>query len=353
MHRVVVADMDSAGIVDSEHIVGVLEALDLFSFMSNHSYLINIQIIESKDLAGLAQAAKHINRLITLLHQGGTKVSLIAALVQELNARLFERTWQLIAPPDLVLNSCLFVMGSEGRGEQLLKTDQDNGLVLGDNYTPPANLAEICDNFSAALRDFGYPDCPGNIMLSNPVWRQTASDFTRMARQWLLMPSPDSLMSLAIFLDAHAVCGDASLLEGVRLGVFGVVTDNDAMLARFASAINSFPESGGWWNRLLLRGDSDEESLDLKKAGIFPLVHGIRCMALEHRLSDLGTVARIERLVTAGKLTAAMGADLTPGNHPAMNGQTIRRPGVRRPVRVAAIRRASPNSLHPTPACHR
>jgi len=206
---------------------------------------------------------------VALLHQGGTKVSLIAALVQELNASLFERTWQLIAPPDLVLNSCLFVMGSEGRGEQLLKTDQDNGLVIRDGYTPPANLAELCDRFSAALRNFGYPDCPGNIMVSNPNWRQTASDFAHVTRQWLLMPTPDSLMSLAIFLDAHAVCGDASLLEGLRLGVFDVVTDNDAMLARFASAINSFPESGGWWNRLLLRGDSNEESLDLKKAGIF------------------------------------------------------------------------------------
>jgi CBS domain-containing protein len=315
VHRVVVADVDNDGIVDSEHIVGVLEALDLFSFMSNHSYLINIQIIESNDLADLAEAAKHINRLIALLHQGGTKVSLIAALVQELNARLFERAWQLIAPPVLVLNSCLFVMGSEGRGEQLLKTDQDNGLVIRDGYTPPANLAELCDHFSAALRNFGYPDCPGNIMVSNPVWRQSASDFARMTRQWLVMPTPDSLMSLAIFLDAHAVCGDASLLDGLRLGVFSVVTDNDAMLARFASAINSFPESGGWWNRLLLRGDSNEESLDLKKTGIFPLVHGIRCMALEQRLSDLGTVARIERLVAAGKLTAAMAADLTESLH--------------------------------------
>ena len=315
VHRVVVVDVDNDGIVDSEHIVGVLEALDLFSFMSNHSYLINIQIIESSDLADLAEAAKHISRLIALLHQGGTKVSLIAALVQELNASLFERTWQLIAPPDLVLNSCLFVMGSEGRGEQLLKTDQDNGLVIRDGYTPPANLAELCDRFSAALRNFGYPDCPGNIMVSNPNWRQTASDFAHVTRQWLLMPTPDSLMSLAIFLDAHAVCGDASLLEGLRLGVFDVVTDNDAMLARFASAINSFPESGGWWNRLLLRGDSNEESLDLKKAGLFPLVHGVRCMALEQRLSDLGTVARIERLVTAGKLTAAMAADLTESLH--------------------------------------
>jgi CBS domain-containing protein len=147
------------------------------------------------------------------------------------------------------------------------------------------------------------------------MWRQTASDFARMTRQWLVMPTPDSLMSLAIFLDAATVCGDASLLEGVRRGVFTLVGDNDAMLAHFASAVNSFPESGGWWNRLLLRGDPNEKLLDLKKAGIFPLVHGIRCMALEQRLSDLGTTTRIERLVTAGKLTAAMGADLTESLH--------------------------------------
>ena len=115
----------------------MLEALDVFSFLSNHSYLISIKIIESNDIAELAQAAQHINRLIALLHQSGTKVSLIAMLVQELNARLFERAWQLIAPPDLVANGCLFVMGSEGRGEQLLKTDQDNGLILRDGYVPP------------------------------------------------------------------------------------------------------------------------------------------------------------------------------------------------------------------------
>ena len=315
VHRVVVAELGSDGMVDAERIVGVLEALDLFSFLSNHSYLISIKIIESGSIAELAQAAQHINRLIALLHQGGTKVSLIGMLVQELNARLFERTWQLLAPADLVANSCLFVMGSEGRGEQLLKTDQDNGLVLRDGYAPPADLAAICDRFSAALRDFGYPDCPGKIMVSNPVWRQTASAFGQMTRQWLLLPTPDSLMSLAIFLDAHAVCGDPKLLEDVRLGVFGLVTDNDAMLARFASAMNSFPESGGWWNRLLLLGEQSEETLDLKKAGMFPIVHGIRSMALEQRMTELGTTARITGLVAAGKLMPAMGADLTESLH--------------------------------------
>jgi len=315
VHRLVVGARNQDGSMSRENIVGVLEALDLFSFLSNHSYLISIQIIESTDIDALAVAAGQINRLIALLYQGGTKVSLIATLVQELNVSLFERAWQLIAPADLQANSCLFVMGSEGRGEQLLKTDQDNGLILRDGYTPPADLADICERFSAALRSFGYPDCPGNIMVSNPLWRQTSTEFSQMARQWLLMPSPDSLMSLAIFLDAHTVSGDSGLLREVRESVFAVVTDNDAMLARFASAINSFAESGGWWNRLLLLGEQQEDALDLKKPGIFPLVHGIRSLALEHRLSTLSTSSRIQELVAGGHLDAGMGTDLTDSLH--------------------------------------
>jgi CBS domain-containing protein len=317
VHRVVVTERDADGGIDPARILGVLEAMDLFSFLSNHSYLISIRIIEAQSIDALAEAARHVNRLIALLHEGGTKVSQIAALVQELNARVFERAWNLIAPRDLVVNCCLFVMGSEGRGEQLLKTDQDNGLVLRDDYTPPADLAEICARFSAALRDFGYPDCPGNIMISNPTWRHHAGEFGRMTRQWLTMPTPDSLMSLAIFLDARPVAGDASLLYGIRRRVFDVVTDNQAVLARFASAINLFPDSdsGGWWTRFFSLGEESDETLDLKKAGIFPLVHGIRCLALEERLEETGTVARIERLVAAGKLTRELGTDLIESLH--------------------------------------
>ena len=159
VHRVVVADGD--------RILGVLEALDLFSFLANQSHMITVLIEEAKDLAGLSQAAARITRMIALLHRGGSRVNLIARLVQQLNARLFERAWRLIAPADLVANSCLFVMGSEGRGEQLLKTDQDNGLVLRDGYEPPVDLQAICKRFSTTLGDFGYPECPGRVMVNN------------------------------------------------------------------------------------------------------------------------------------------------------------------------------------------
>ena len=302
VHRVVVAE--------GEQVLGVLEALDLFSFLSNQSHLITVEIEEAKDLAGLSQAATRITRMMALLYRSGSRVNLIARLVQQLNARLFERAWQLIAPADLVANSCLFVMGSEGRGEQLLKTDQDNGLILRDGFVPPANLGEICKNFSNALASFGYPECPGHIMLSNPQWCKPLEEFGQMTRQWLMLPDVDSLMNLAIFMDAHRVCGDTQLLEEVQLGLMKIATDNDALLNRFAAAIDAFTTSTGWWNRLLGLGEGDQ-FLNLKKEGIFPLVHGVRSLALAHRIQVVSTADRIAALVREGWLEADMGTDLT------------------------------------------
>jgi CBS domain-containing protein len=205
-------------------------------------------------------------------------------------------------------------MGSEGRGEQLLKTDQDNGLVLRDGYEPPQDLSAVCDRFSQALASFGYPPCPGNIMVSNPQWRNSAGEFGRMTREWLIMPDGDSLMKLAIFMDAHAVCGDAHLLDGVQQGLRQLALDNDAMLGRFAAAIDAFGSTTGWWNRLLGLGD-DEQRLHIKKEGIFPLVHGVRSLALAHRITETGTAARIAALVSQEVLKPELGADLTDSLH--------------------------------------
>lgn len=309
VHRLVVAE--------GERIVGLLEQLDLLSFLSNHSYLITVQIVQARDLPALAAQAARIHRFVALLYRGGTRVGQIGKLVQALNAKLFERAWQLVAPPALQAESCLFVMGSEGRGEQLLKTDQDNGLILRDDaQTSDADVAEACARFSAALRDFGYPDCPGGIMVSNPAWRRRASDFSAVVRQWLLRPQPEGLMALAIFIDAHAVAGDASLLAEVRSTADALVATDDALLARFATAIDSFPEeSGGWWNRLLSIGEQDKHTLDLKKAGIFPIVHGVRSLALSEHVRATGTQARIAALVAAGRLPTDFARDLSDSLH--------------------------------------
>lgn len=325
VHRVVVAEGDA--------IAGVLEAMDVFSFLSNHSYLISLQIAGAADLDALA-AARHTQRLIALLHANGTKVGLIATLVHALDVKLFERAWQIVAPADLVANSCLFVMGSEGRGEQLLKTDQDNGLVLRDGYAPPADLDAICERFSAALAGFGYPPCPGGVMLSRPAWRMSASAFAARAGDWLLHPDGAQLMSLAIFIDAQAVCGDAALLEQVRAQVQHLAHDDQSMLARFAAAADAFADDRGLWRRLI--GGPDETAVDIKRAGLFPLVHGVRSLAFEAGLRETGTAARVQALVAGGRLDAALGAEIVESLHFFM--------GVRLAAGLAELARGRPVS---------
>ena len=304
VHRVVVQD--------DGKILGLLESLDLFGFLSNHSMLIDRRLRAATDLDALARAATQMNDMIRRQYRGGTRVELLARLVQDLNGRLFEQAWQLIAPPELVQNSCLLVMGSEGRGEQLLKTDQDNALLLRDGYVPPDDLPAICARFSEALARFGYPPCPGHVMLSNAIWRGTVQDFARRVRKWLVLPEADSLINLAVFMDAHAVCGDAELLASLRRQVFGMLADDDAMMSRFAAVVDAFGDGTRWWRRMLGGG---EANLNVKKAGMFPLVHGVRSMALAERIDATSTEARIRALHEAGALDAETAQELTESLH--------------------------------------
>ena len=306
VHRLIVVD-------GTGQVLGLLRALDLFGFVANQSHLIALQIEQATDLSTLAQAAGHITHLLQVLQRGGTRVALMAQLVQQLNARLFERAWHMVAPPALQAHSCVFVMGSEGRGEQLLKTDQDNGLLLRDGYTPPEDLDAICQRFSEALAQFGYPECPGGIMLSRSAWRGSVSDWHHRLRGWLRQPEGEPLMHLAIFFDAQAVAGDAQLLTEVRQRLLQQVGDNDALIARFALAIDAFGSTSGWWGRLLSLQEATP--VNLKKAGIFPIVHGVRSLALARRLHATGTAERISALVAEGQLDATLGQELTQGLH--------------------------------------
>jgi CBS domain-containing protein len=265
--------------------------------------------------AALQPAASRIDALVLERHAAGVPAHAIAAEVSALNQRLFSRLWALLAPPALVARSCLVVMGSEGRGEQILKTDQDNALVLADGVADDA-LPALAAAFGAALATFGYPPCPGHIMLANPLWRQPLAGFRASIRDWLLGHDPEGPMRLAIFCDAAPVAGDPALLENLRDFLDALVSDSDIYLARFAAAADQFQEPHHWWARLT--GHLDELPLDLKKLGIFPIVHGARALALQHRLHERSTAARLQALVARGALDARLADDLLHALHRLM-----------------------------------
>jgi len=307
VHRLLVRDgPGDAGVL------GLLSQLDLVSFVANHSHIIALQIDDAGSVAELKAAAERIDAMLALLHDGGIKIERVARLVGELNRRLFARLWSLVAPADVVANSCLLVMGSEGRGEQLIKTDQDNALLLRDGYQHP-DIAAIATRFNAALAELGYPPCPGQIMLTNPLWRSSVATFRDSLRDWIYGADPEGPMRLAIFFDAAAVAGDAQLLQTVREHLDRILVGSDAFLARFAAAADQFDEPQKWWTRLTAR--SDEQPLDLKKLGTFPIVHGVRALSLKHGVHESSTVQRLLRLVQTRQLDADLGRDLLEGLH--------------------------------------
>ena len=292
---------------DGTEVLGILGQLDLVSFVANHSHIAVLQIDQATSTGDLRAAAQRIDGLVAQLHDSGLRVERIARLVGELNRRLLVRLWQLVAPAELVANSCLLVMGSEGRGEQIMKTDQDNALLLRDGYEPP-QLAEIAARFNGALNEFGYPPCPGGIMLTNPLWRGSVARFRETLRDWIYGPDPQGAMNLAIFFDAAPVAGDATLLQELRRHLERILGGGDAFLRRFAAAADQFDEPHSLWTRLTLRGD--EQPLDLKKLGTFPIVHGVRALCLQHGVREPGTAQRLRRLVERDLLEADLGRDL-------------------------------------------
>ena len=308
VHRLIVRD----GAAADAPILGLLGQVDLMSFVANHSHIVALQIDEAANLAELRAAAERSDEMVRQLHHSGIRIERITRLVSELNTRLFARLWAQLAPPEVVANSCLLVMGSEGRGEQILKTDQDNALLLRDGFHAPG-LAELAREFNAGLAELGYPPCPGNIMLTNPLWRQPLASFRDTMRGWIYGSDPEGPMQLAIFFDAACVAGDATLLLQAREHLDRILSGQDQYLARFAAAADQFQEPGNWFTRLTSK--RDEQPLDLKKLGTFPIVHGVRALALQYGVREQGTAARVAALQRLGRLDDVMARDLIDALH--------------------------------------
>lgn len=302
IHRIVVTDKGQP--------VGVLAMIDLLSYFSNHSLSIARQLEAATTLADLHSAMRDMEALITTLVTQGIKTPQLARLVQVLNAQLMARLWQMTATPAVFAGSALLALGSEGRGEQILKTDQDNALILAEGLDEK-EVELSANSFTERMLSLGYPPCPGDMMVNQPLWRHTVRGWEQTLRQWADSAQGEGLMHLAIFLDAETVSGPASWLEACRKALRSALHDDAAWFARMALPIEQFPTragESGFWRQLLNR--EKNALLDIKKAGIFPIVHGTRVLALEAGIDATNTFDRLEALTSRSTIEKSQADDL-------------------------------------------
>ena len=297
-------------VTDKGQPVGVLAMIDLLSYFSNHSLSIARQLEAATTLADLHSAMRDMEALVTTLVTQGIKTPQLARLVQVLNAQLMARLWQLTATPAVFAGSALLALGSEGRGEQILKTDQDNALILAEGLDEK-EVELSANSFTERMLSLGYPSCPGDMMVNQPLWRHTVREWGQTLRQWADSTQGEGLMHLAIFLDAETVSGPASWLEACRKALRSALHDDAAWFARMALPIEQFPTrtgESGFWRQLLNR--EKNALLDIKKAGIFPIVHGARVLALEAGIDATNTFDRLEALTSRSIIEKSQADDL-------------------------------------------
>ena len=221
-------------------------------------------------------------------------------MTSDLNRNLLARLFDLVAPTSVRNNGCLMVMGSEGRGEQTVRTDQDNGLLLAKEV-PQADLDSFRKAFTEALESFGFPRCPGNVMVRNPVWSQPVDPFIKQLKSWILNPGGDSSMNFGIFSDAVPVAGKRDLLVHARTAFMDMMRGESAHLAHFAHLIDLFASADmGVLGNLMVTVGLSSGDIDVKKVGTFPIVHGVRTLAIDQGLLETSTAARIRAIAAAG-----------------------------------------------------
>lgn len=291
-------------------IEGTFEQADLLGYLANSSYVIASKLDRSRTRDDLDVPAAAVPHLVESLFGRGVKPRYIARIVTDLNRKLFRRVFEQVTPPVLQGDVCLMVMGSEGRGEQLLRTDQDNGIIFRSEPEGEARTA-ITEPFIRTLIELGYPPCPGNVMVTNPDWSQTLAAYRRELKRWLAEPSGEAFLRLAILYDASPVAGDSRLLTDIKALIFELLGQEAAFAGHFARATLTFPTPLGLFNRFVFAETRNGgRGIDIKKGGIFPIVHGVRSLALEYRVTETNTIGRIQALSGRGPFSDEFSADL-------------------------------------------
>jgi CBS domain-containing protein len=284
-------------VVRRGEIVGVVSAGDLVRLSAHGPVALLREGGRLASRESLAGYAAQITELVAGLLAARVDPVAVARLVARLNDALL-RTALRWAEAELGPAPAPFAwlaLGSEGRMEQTLLTDQDNALVFADEARDARGWFEgLAARVVADLRAAGFPDCPGGYMATR--WCGPLREWRERFRTWLVEPRPQALLEAAIFFDHRRAAGslDVSALQEVMAGAVELPAFQRAMVEQ---ALRFRPPAP-----LLLRLRGESSAVDLKRDGLAPVAFLARCVALELAAPERGTLDRLLAAERAGRM---------------------------------------------------
>jgi CBS domain-containing protein len=301
IHRLCVVDANGV-------LCGIVTDSDALRLQSRSPQLLMKEIEEAVDVDGLKAIHGKLDTLIVHLVGTGAATKDLVQTVAHLNDRILIRLIELVREaryPDLTDRFAFLVLGSEGRQEQTLSTDQDNAIVFADDLTEAerGRLADFSVDLIDQLIGIGVPPCAGGIMAKNPAWRRSLSEWKGVLERWLRTPSPENILAGSMFFDLRTLYGDVRFEAELKSHITAQLRANNLFLAFSAlNAVNFKPPLGLFGQIKAERVGSKRGRIELKKAGIFPITEGVKAMALQAGVGEGGTRGRVLGLRDAGIL---------------------------------------------------
>jgi len=311
-------------LVDNQRLCGVVSERDLFS-------------LQRVDLVHLARTIRHAPRLETLVSLRGeisqlvermlahgassTQITQIITLLNDHTVcRVIELALAERGDPGVPFSWLCF--GSEGRREQTLHTDQDNGILFdardsAEADTVRARLLPLAQYINQCLAQCGFTLCKGNVMAGNPELCLSRSEWAQRFAGFVREASPENLLASSIYFDLRVVWGDEQGCEQLRQSVLVQVADNRLFQRMMAdNALRQRPPVGRLREFVLTRQGNDKAAtLDLKVQGLTPFVDGARLLALANGIDACNTLERLRQLVTKGVIEPLDGAAYEEAYH--------------------------------------
>lgn len=295
IHRLIVTD-------ELNRLTGVMTDTDLLRIQTR-SPLYLVQEIES---AGSIEQLKIIGKKMTDMLRYAVKTNADAQsliqLIAHFNDAFSERLIYLLEQCEgirLPEGAAYLSLGSEGRQEQTLRTDQDSAIVFRDDLAPGqiAEVRRFAERIALALESVGVPLCPGNMMASNPEWCHTLSEWKQLTERWITQPDPEATVHFGVFQDLRTLHGDSSFEAELKAHIIDCCRVHSLFFPGMARNIVRFKPPIGMFGRLQVEKKGDQRGkIDLKKGGLFALTRGISLIALEAGIMGGTTWDKLEKL---------------------------------------------------------
>lgn len=310
-------------LVQDEQLCGVISERDLFSLQRVDLVHLARTIRHAGRVETLAALRSEVRQLVDSMLAHGASSTQITQLITLLNdhtvCRVIELTLEELGDPGIPFTWLVF--GSEGRREQTLHTDQDNGILFeADSASEAAAIRErllpIAREINQRLAQCGFTLCKGNIMAGNPELCLSREEWSRRFAGFVLEATPENLLGSTIYFDLRAIWGPDEGCEQLREELLGRIANNSLFQRMMAeNALRHRPPVGRFRDFVVARSGADKDTLDLKVQGLTPFVDGARLLALANGISAVGTLERLRALITKGVIEALDGAAYEEAYH--------------------------------------